>query len=165
MSFVKRVMSRLVASVVATGLLIALGGGGAVVTAVVTFAQGASPASLSLLGVSASVLFLGIFAAYRHAHPSPTNETLLQRQREMVISWRRAIGTRTVAPSERVPGGWTPITDAGWYRSLRPHLASGAREAFESDYSNKLSFGTHGDAGRKILLDEIARLERDWGLV
>jgi hypothetical protein len=58
------------------------------------------------------------------------------------------------------------LGDSATYSSLRPHLRTAVRDAIEKPRTAYVpNEGRGGSVKKQMLLDEIARLEKKWGLV
>jgi hypothetical protein len=58
------------------------------------------------------------------------------------------------------------LGDSAAYTSLRPHLRPEVRDAIEKPRTAYVpNEGRHGSVKQQMLLDEVARLEKEWGLV
>jgi hypothetical protein len=58
------------------------------------------------------------------------------------------------------------LGDSGTYSALRPHLRAEVRDAIEKPRTAYVpNEGRHGSVKQQMLLDEVARLEKKWGLV
>lgn len=58
------------------------------------------------------------------------------------------------------------LGDSATYSSLRPHLRTAVRDAIEKPRTAYVpNEGRDGSVKKQMLLDEIARLEKKWGLV
>lgn len=153
MSFAKDVASKLAASVAAQAIFIALGGGGAVVTAVLAFLSDGSSLSLTLLGVSSAGLFLGAFGAYRSTHPSVPDEKLRELRREKIDRLRNAVEKWRRADRMEDEELW-------WDTTERVELMDLMRDSEEQEF---MDAGPREEMG--VAQRVLARLELEWDLV
>lgn len=83
-----------------------------------------------------------------------------QYRRELIQTWRDAIERHDDFTSEENSFG---DTDA--YASLRPHMSEEVIKKFEAPRTVYVSGGRGESVKKQMLLDEIARIESNWGLV
>lgn len=66
---------------------------------------------------------------------------------------------------EAVDGDPRGFLNTSQYASLRPHLKKEVLSRVEDHRTHIAAGGRGGDAKKQMLLDEIARIEREWGLL
>jgi hypothetical protein len=88
-------------------------------------------------------------------------------RRKRIERWRADIRTHTFA---RHPLGTSLFAETETYSEMRPHLSPKTRERFESQVAAVLTFigpehlrGREGD--KRVLLAEVARIEKEWGVI
>jgi len=83
------------------------------------------------------------------------------RRSELIESWRTALEANE-ADTHDLPSGY--LSSAA-YSSLRPHLHPDVRTKVEALRTLYVGGGRGEAVLREMLLDEVARLEKKWGLV
>jgi hypothetical protein len=69
----------------------------------------------------------------------------------------------------RLPLGGSLFAHTDTYSEMRPHLAPGVRQRYEArfhigaDLFSPRKMGREGD--RRVILEEVARIEKEWGVV
>jgi DNA repair exonuclease SbcCD ATPase subunit len=88
-------------------------------------------------------------------------------RRKRIEKWRVEIHTHAF---DRHPLGTSRFADTETYLEMRPHLSPKTRERFESQVAAVLTFigperlrGSEGD--KRVLLGEVARIEKEWGVI
>jgi hypothetical protein len=94
-------------------------------------------------------------------------------RRKLIEKWRAEIRDfdfdRFKRSNVKLYGIASPFIRTDAYSEMRPHLPPGVRQRLESDIPIEAAFpsprkqGSMGD--RRVLLDEVARLEKEWGLI
>lgn len=79
----------------------------------------------------------------------------LNRRLEYIKDWRRFIGSKEFNQST--------FRETKTFRTIRPYLSAKTLSLIESGESH-LSV-TGGDSVAGLLLDEVTRIEREWGLI
>lgn len=99
-----------------------------------------------------------------------TSDPLLRHDRmQRIQRWRSA--AEAYHEDSRLPDGvkmlsMTPIPSTSWYRELRRHMTPEERGTFESGlHSGPALVVGHRPSKSEKILDVIARVEQDWGLV
>lgn len=83
----------------------------------------------------------------------------LSYRQERIGVWRRSI-------REFDYFGTKKFTATGAYSEMRPHLQGDVRESLETPRTSIVSNEARGEvAERSLLLDEVTRIEKEWGLV
>jgi hypothetical protein len=87
-------------------------------------------------------------------------------RRKRIEKWRAEIRTHSFA---RHPLGGSFFAHTETYSEMRPHLPPNVRERYESStpvgtiLSSPRKAGREGD--KRVLLDEVARIEKEWGVI
>jgi len=83
---------------------------------------------------------------------------LFNNRQEQIKNWRSAL--------QRFDFDRWSLGNSGVYLSLRPHLRAEVRDAIEKPRTvNVPNEALGGNVKKQMLLDEVARLEKKWGLV
>jgi hypothetical protein len=83
---------------------------------------------------------------------------LFNYRQEHIKKWRSAL--------ESFDFDRHSLGDSGAYLSLQPHLRAEVRDAIEKPRTAGVpSEALGGNVKKRMLLDEVARLEKEWGLV
>jgi hypothetical protein len=87
-------------------------------------------------------------------------------RRKRIKRWRAEIETHVFT---RLPLGGSLFAHTDTYSEMRPHLAPGVRQRYEArfhigaDLFSPRKMGREGD--RRVILEEVARIEKEWGVV
>jgi hypothetical protein len=81
-----------------------------------------------------------------------------EHRRTLIKQWRKDFQTFDYDKHK--------LGDSAVYSSLRPHLRASVRDAIEKPRTASVpSEGRGGSVKKQMLLDEVTRLEKKWGLV
>jgi hypothetical protein len=85
----------------------------------------------------------------------------LAARRELIASWRTAVGWQSWEAGSKA------FRETEAYASLRLHLSPEMKKKIEDDTVHVVLGGRNAGANNfaPVLLDEIARIEREWGLL
>jgi hypothetical protein len=84
----------------------------------------------------------------------------LDYRKELIAIWKAKLATAEFhSPEGRSSFGSSPE-----YSSLRSHMAKEIIEKFEAPRTSYVGGGRGDDVRKQILLDEVSRLEKHWGL-
>lgn len=81
----------------------------------------------------------------------------------LIASWREGVAAFEPGRSVLFEAA-NPLTSLAWYLSLRPHLTDRMRKRLEPPPGTVSLAGVLGPLLQFELADEIARIEREWGL-
>lgn len=89
--------------------------------------------------------------------------SLFTHRRALVEQWRKELLPAFESPQQLGKGSTKyPFMRLPAYASLRPHLSPKFLKRLEG---NEIVFSLNGDFPRRALIEEIARIEKDWQLV
>lgn len=86
-----------------------------------------------------------------------TRRSKLSYRRELIARWREAIERHNHEESD--------FTDTAAYSAIRSHMDQELARSLERGTVCSTRRGGHGNGRKYVLMDEIARIERDWDLV
>lgn len=81
-------------------------------------------------------------------------------RKELISNWK----TTLEATEFNTPEGQSGFGSSPAYSSLRSHMNKEVIEKFEAKYTVYISGGRGDDVKKQMLLDEVSRLEKKWGL-
>jgi hypothetical protein len=126
---------------------------------------------------SARQIPVGVEAAPLRAENDKLREELHQTKQELEVSkagerrkriekWRAEIHGHSFA---KYPLGGSLFAHTETYSEMRPHLPPNVRERYKSQtpvgaiLTSPRKIGREGD--KRVLLDEVARIEKEWGVI
>ena len=113
------------------------------------------PSLTAVLGLIAGLLLP--WAKYRVRVCSE----LRTARREKIADWRKAVSEVDFQNSEFVKA----FTTSSEYSALRLYMQTSSIEKVEKDRVIYVGGGRGDDVRKHVLLDEISRLEKEWGLL
>ena len=81
-------------------------------------------------------------------------------RKELITTWKQKVETANFDS----PEGQSNFGNSSAYSSLRSHMAEEVVVKFEQERTVYAAGGRGGDVRKQMLLDEVARLEKKWGL-
>lgn len=81
-------------------------------------------------------------------------------RKELIASWK----AKLAAAEFHSPEGRSSFGSSPEYSSLRSHMAKEVIKKFEAPHTIYVGGGRGDDVRKQMLLDEVSRLEKHWGL-